>query len=345
MKLSDDMFRQELIQYLTVYDIVKLDSACLNHKYRCQLLAKISGVILITLGDKDFIEASLFKWVGMRQIYLIKVNLQFEDDRIFSSFIANDYEDQFRYTQHLVMRGSIRDDMAMSIISHCYCLLSIDISRDYKNDIQVTDHTLQSLAEHCTGLQSLFINNCIEITDTGLITISEHCPNLQSLEIINGSITDVSITSISTNCTGLQTLCLQGCNELTDASIISISTHCNRLISLNLVDCPKITDVSIISISTHCTRLQFLNLHGSKNITDICIISISENCTSLKDLYVSYTNITDASLIAIVKNCTGLQCLDSYGCDEVSSSNLRDYFDSVSELRAILLSIYPSFTI
>jgi hypothetical protein len=34
MKLPDDMFRQELLPYLTVHDIVKLDNACMSHKYR-----------------------------------------------------------------------------------------------------------------------------------------------------------------------------------------------------------------------------------------------------------------------------------------------------------------------
>ena len=58
MKLPDGMFRQEILQYLTVDNIVKLDNACMNHKYRSQLLDKIGGVIL--LGDKDeYIKASL----------------------------------------------------------------------------------------------------------------------------------------------------------------------------------------------------------------------------------------------------------------------------------------------
>jgi hypothetical protein len=70
MKLPDDMFRLELLPYLTVQDIVKLDNACMNHKYRPQLLDKINGVIL--LGDKDkSIKASLFNWLKLRRIYLI----------------------------------------------------------------------------------------------------------------------------------------------------------------------------------------------------------------------------------------------------------------------------------
>ena len=393
MNLPDDMFRLEILPFLTVHDIGKLDNACLNHKYRHQLLEKIDGVILI--GDKDkSMKASLFQWLGMRRIYLINMYLRFEDDTSFSSYIENDYVDQFRYTQYLVMRGCVRDDMAIFIISHCPCLLSIDISTG-----SITDHTLQSIAEHCTGqLQSLSLFWCHEITDTGLITISEHCPHLKSLKLDDchqitdasiilistrcieiqslnlcrcNQITDATIILLSTHCTGLQSLNLTGCrqitdasiisisihcirlqslnlcrcNQTTDASIISISTHCTGLQSLNLYDCNQITDASMISISTHCTGLQLLNLYGCDDITDTSIISISENCTVLKRLEVSGTAITDASLIAIAKNCTGLQLLCTYGCSGLSSDRLRHYFYSLSELRASLLSIYPSLPI
>ena len=36
MKLPDYIFKLEILQYLTVDDIVSLDSACMNHKYRPQ---------------------------------------------------------------------------------------------------------------------------------------------------------------------------------------------------------------------------------------------------------------------------------------------------------------------
>ena len=152
MKLPDDMFRQEILQFLTVYDIKKLDNACMNHKYRLQLLDKISGVILA--GDKDeSMKASLFKWLGMRRIYFIKIVIA-DPDFYFKVSVENNYIDQFRYTQHVNMKGPIRDDMAMLIISHCPCLLSIEISSVVvylSLSPQVTDYTLQLIAEHCTG--------------------------------------------------------------------------------------------------------------------------------------------------------------------------------------------------
>jgi len=260
----------------------------MNHKYRPQLLEKISGVIII--GDKDeSMKASLFKWLGMRRIYWINMNLDF--NILTPSNIENKYVDQFKYIQHVAMRGTIRDDIAMFILSHSPCLQSIGISGFYLSDPQITDQTLQLIAEHFTGLQSLYLSRCREITDTGLITISEHCPNLQSMKV-------------------------HLCDQITDASIILISTHCTEL---HLIDCANISDASIISIS--------------------------EKCTELKRLSVSYTSITDASLIAIAKNWTGLQYLRTYGCDGLSSRKLCKEFKSVSELQAVLLSIYPSLPI
>ena len=114
IKLPDDMFRLELLPYLTVHDIMRLDNACINYKYRPQLLDKISGVILI--GDKDVsIKASLFKWLGMRRIYLIIMKIVASEFYLHQSSIDNNYVDQFRYTQHVVMRGPMIDDMAIFI--------------------------------------------------------------------------------------------------------------------------------------------------------------------------------------------------------------------------------------
>ena len=303
MKLPDDMFRLELLPYLAVDDIVRLDNACMNHKYRPQLLAKIDGVILI--GDKDTsMKALLFKWLGMRRIYLINILIEKSHYYLTLSNIENDYIDQFRYTQHVVMRGSIRN--------------IFDISRD------ITDHTLQSVAEHCTGLQSLSLNCCGRITDTGLITISIHCPELKSLALMGCyQLTDASIILISTHCIGLKSLNLQDCDKITDASIKLISTHCIGLQSLNLHCCGHITDASIISISTYCTGLQSLNLRGCDLITDVSIISISIHCTGLQALNLTICRqITDASIISISTHCSDISSqlvrnFSSYDCHKV----------------------------
>ena len=123
----------------------------------------------------------------------------------------------------------------------------------------------------------------------------------------------------------------------TDSSIISISTYCTGLQSLNLSSCDQITDASIKSISVNCTGLQSVNLERYYQSSD----ASSENCTGLNELNISHNNITYTSLIVIAKNCTVLQSLDTNVCNRLSNDVLCHSFKSVSELRAVLLSIQP----
>ena len=344
MKLPDDMFRLELLPYLTVDDIVNLDNACMNHKYRPQLLAKIDGVILI--GDKDkSMKASLFKWLGMRRIYLIEMQIQgsiiHSTPAMSIRKLKNDYVNQFRYTQYVVLRGPIKNNMSIFIISHCPCLLSMDIIDDHEQPSpQITDRTLHSIAEYCTGLQSLSLSCCQKMTDTGLITIFEHCPYLQSLKVVYcQQMTDAIIISISTYCIGLKLLNLGDCDQITDASIISISTHCTGLQSLHLGFCTQITDASIISISTHCTGLQSLNLSICQQISDASIISISTHCTGLLSLHlVGCRQITDASIMSISTYCTGLQSLDLTYCDQITYASIIPISENCTRLKRLNVS-------
>ena len=70
----------------------------------------------------------------------IKIVIMVSDFNSTLSRIENNNMDQFRYTQHLVLFGPIRDDD--------------------DDDPQVTDHTLQSITEHCYQLQLLSLSNC-----------------------------------------------------------------------------------------------------------------------------------------------------------------------------------------
>ena len=61
MMFPVDMFKLELLPYLTVHDIVRLDSAFMNHEYRPQFLDKISGGILRgDNGSNSFFSLTFF---------------------------------------------------------------------------------------------------------------------------------------------------------------------------------------------------------------------------------------------------------------------------------------------
>lgn len=334
--IPDDVIRQQLLLYLSVYDIVQLDNACMNYKYRPQLLDKINGVIL--KGDKDrSIKTLLFKWLGIRRIYLINIDIGCRVlQQEYLSMIQENYIDQFKYINNINLRGSITDTMAIFIISRCPNLQSI-------NCIELSNNTnISVIAEYCPGLQSLFFNRCYSIDDNGLIAISKYCPRLTSLNVEGcNRLTDASIISLSTHCLGLQSINIFGCTKITDASIISISRHCHTLQSLLACSCFRLTDASLISLSTHCIGLKVLDVWGCTNLTDASIISISTNCLLLQELVIEFCHLlSDQSLIAIASNCNVLQSLHTSNCFGIHTS-LCHSFKSSTELKVALQSIHP----
>ena len=76
------------------------------------------------------------------------------------SRIENNNVNQFRYTQHLVLFGPIKE--------HLVLFGPIKDDDDDDDGPQITDHTLQLITEHCYQLQSLSLSDCRQITDAGL---------------------------------------------------------------------------------------------------------------------------------------------------------------------------------
>ena len=64
--LLDDIFKHELLQYLTLYDITIFDTAIINHKYRVQFLNKITfkeNINIYKFNIKLF-----YNWLTIRDI-------------------------------------------------------------------------------------------------------------------------------------------------------------------------------------------------------------------------------------------------------------------------------------
>jgi len=99
MKLPVDMFKHELLPYLTVRDIVNLDCAIMNHEYRDELMQKIGGMELI----EDFLNISmgnippLLKWLGLRGIFISNMRMRLiHTYRMPKMLFNNNNKDQFK---------------------------------------------------------------------------------------------------------------------------------------------------------------------------------------------------------------------------------------------------------
>jgi hypothetical protein len=317
--LPDRVLKLQISKYLTLNDIVILDSACLNHVYRPFLLSKIQGMVLE--GKNKIMSEALHKWVRKRKIHLQCLILDITKGGMFYRALLGK-NDNFKYEslESFNFRGSgilkERIEMITPINIILYILSkSINLRHLLIQDCQIERfcNNIADFASCCFQLESFKLLKSSYLTGESITSIATNCSKLRILHIdtlnTDVKLKDSGIISISTHCKDLEELSVVG-SDVTDESIISIATHCTGLLLLNVGFCLLLTDASLLSIATHCPRLQELDFCGCEHLTDISLISISINCTSLEILRISHTKFGNNGLYSIATHCKKLRLLN-----------------------------------
>jgi len=153
-----------LSQFLTVYDVVKLDTAYCNKMQRAQLLSILSlkSIVYkhIHFSDSFTYIDKFMQWIGKRTIGLAGLSIEYkrEYSKIFIPF--GDTVDN-----HIKL--SYLSDEGLVWLSHCTSLQSLDVSW-CKN---IHDISIVQIGRHCSNLKELDISFCTNITDISLVEI------------------------------------------------------------------------------------------------------------------------------------------------------------------------------
>ncbi|XP_068308469.1 F-box protein At3g58530-like isoform X2 [Pyrus communis] len=143
----------------------------------------------------------------------------------------------------------------------------------------LSDKSLQLIAQNYPELQLLNLTRCVKLTDSGLQQILHGCPSLHSLNLYAlSSFTDEAYKKISL-LSHLKFLDLCGGQNLSDEGVACIA-RCKGLLSLNLTWCVRVTDVGVIAVAQGCTSLEFLSLFGIVGVTDKCLEALSLTCSN-----------------------------------------------------------------
>ena len=77
--LPDDIFKQNVMYFLTLRDVNQLDNATTNHLLRPILLVAMDGSIVKGYGERRM-SRWMYEWVGKRRIYILGVVFHAEFD-------------------------------------------------------------------------------------------------------------------------------------------------------------------------------------------------------------------------------------------------------------------------
>ena len=104
LNIPDDIFKYELVQYLTLYDVGIFDTAIINNNNRVQFLNKISEVTLKdNINIYKFNIKLLYKWLIIRKIKNI-----FKRDEQIIQMPKDIFNDKFNWNNYIHLPESIQ---------------------------------------------------------------------------------------------------------------------------------------------------------------------------------------------------------------------------------------------
>ena len=315
-----------LLDYLTVRDITRLDTAICNRNGRTQWLKSL---------EKYFSSASqeCFYWSNKFVEWIVARKLHFENLVIWKGFSRISNDNMYRLAQlcpdlkklYMMYDGYEDDAKLLHFISFCNKLVSINLVRFKLSQ----DHCIGLGA--CEQLESISISHC-RLLIFHVNDLLQNKPKLKTLELTD-SCHGVVLLELGTNCPLLQHLYIY--LEETTAMHIEVFTQgCPKLKTLEIVETWNVDDDDedkdspddlrnglIEGLGKNCPLLERLiirSIPNSSDASEAALKYLAQGCPLLKQFHIRCFQIPSAGVRHLVGYCPKLA--DIY----LSSSRVSD---------------------
>eukprot|EP00935_MAST-01C_sp_MAST-1C-sp1_P001149 g1149.t1 len=230
----------------------------------------------------------------------------------------------------------VTDESVLSLAQWCSGIHTIRLD----GCTLLTDESVVSLAQHCTGIQLINLAGCPLLTDKSVVLLAQHCTSIHKIGIGGCPLlTDESVVSLSQHCTGIHTISLIGCALLTDKSVVSLAQHCTSIQWIGLGGCPLLTDKSVVSLAQHCTSIHTIWLYKCSLLTDKSVVSLAQHCTSIHAITLDHCALlTDESVVSLAQHCTSIHKICLSGCPLLTDESVVSLAQHCTSIHTIYLS-------
>ncbi|XP_076469222.1 F-box and leucine-rich repeat protein 13-like isoform X1 [Babylonia areolata] len=213
---------------------------------------------------------------------------------------------------------------------------------DLSGCLQVTPQGFHNLANGCTNITTLILNEFPTLMDESIMIMTEKChkihtvsflgsalltdesfkhlAQLKQLRVIkvdgNHRISDVSMKMVGKLCPDLHHVYLADCQRLTDSTLKAFAA-CKNLTVLNMADCVRISDTGVRHlVDGPCSaKLRELNLTNCIRVGDMAMVNVHKRCHNLTYLNVNYCEHVSEAGIELLGLTHSLVSLDISGCN------------------------------
>lgn len=181
-------------------------------------------------------------------------------------------------------------DAGCGSISRLRSLTELDLSLCNK----VTDLGIQAIVRSAgPRLRSLNLGDIRQMSNISVQLVADHCSSLRSLSIAGSmKVMDLDVGDVCKHALLLQSLNLRACRRLTDGCLKYIGNLLRLqhrkghppLTSLDLGGCSRLTDDGVATILPSCSSLTHLDLRGCKQLTPRIEELLAKYCPAMADL-------------------------------------------------------------
>lgn len=216
-------------------------------------------------------------------------------------------------TLHFDNCKTVSDNGIIAVGRHCHKL-----QRLWLQALDITDDSLDYIAEGCKQLRELKLAGCKEISDEGVIEIAKHCTFLRILNISQCiTLTDKSLKAIANSCHALTSLHMTHCRKVTQNGLAEILSKCVHLERLDMSRCSRVTSFQFFQ-SVNCRHLKYLHLVGYHLINDDIVNTIPPHFKNLDTIWLNGTRITEDAIVSLVVGCPNLRTIHARSCPTIS---------------------------
>ncbi|XP_066210001.1 F-box and leucine-rich repeat protein 13 [Saccopteryx leptura] len=216
----------------------------------------------------------------------------------------------------------------------CHKLIYLDLS----GCTQISVQGFKNIANSCTGIMHLTINDMPTLTDNCVKALVERCPLITSIIFIGAPhISDSTFKALST--CNLRKIRFEGNKRITDACFKFIDKHYPNISHIYMVDCKEITDGGLKSLSP-LKQLRVLNLANCVRIGDTGLKQFLDGPSSVKIRELNLSNcinLSDASFVKLSESCPNLNYLNLRNCEHLTDLGIA-YIINIFSLISIDLS-------
>jgi len=369
--LPRDIWLHRVLQFLTLAELVRTDSAVNNKANRSTFLENIRGCNQYFGFTWKTVHISEQNWRCLRGI-LPTYFLAVPDicskyvDIIASQTIDITFIDcEFRTGDELlrivqpccntleyVTFKSCKLPSTWSL-KNCKVISELDIS----HCPTITDDNLENIVPELPLLRRITVFECTNLTARGFGALLENCKSVRMLSVcstcdLNDVLDAITVPVALTELTWdhaksvslrrlpavlphLTLLSLDGHNNASDADIDVLVRGCPHITSLALSHFQRITDTALFVIASLRPGLTHFTLIGAPRVTDAGVMVLVKKCALLTSLDLESLSITNTAIQAAGTHCRLLRFLYVPYCSSLTDSA----FDTLSAAALIRLDV------